>query len=59
MEEQEHKQQKRSKRHRRSRHKTSRKQAVEAMKEFILYAQEVNRKYKLKYHKNDGKKYFP
>ena len=56
--EDEHKQQKRSKRHRRSRHKTSRKQAVEVMKEFALYAQEINKKYKLKYPKKNEGKYF-
>lgn len=53
-----HKERKRSKRHRRARHKTSRRQAVEAMKEFALYAQEVNRKQKLKYPKNNVQKYF-
>lgn len=49
---------KRSKRHRRARHKTSRKQAVESMKEFAIYAQEINRKQKLKYPKNNARKYF-
>lgn len=58
METPEHKERKRSKRHRRARHKTSRKQAVEVMKEYAIYAQEINRKQKLKYPKTNGGKYF-
>lgn len=48
MEAQENTQQKRSKRHRRSRHKVSRRQAVETMKEFAVYAREINARYKRK-----------
>lgn len=51
MEEPEFKQQKRSKRHRRARHKVSRKQAVECMKEFAIYARGIEEKRKLKYPK--------
>lgn len=45
------KERKRSKRHRRARHKTSRKDAVEAMKSFVEYTQEVQRRYKARFAK--------
>ena len=54
MIEPEFKQQKRSKRHRRARHKTSRKQAVECMLAFAIYARGIEEKRKLKYPKTQS-----
>lgn len=44
-------QNKRSKRHRRARHKTSRRDAVEAMKSWVVDAREIQRKDKLRFAK--------